>query len=183
MKIHKACKVESIASTDATRYSITEPFLSIKDGAARLVATNGKAMAILPVLLDEGDVQGYVSGAALKAARKTDKRCENITVFLNGVAKLADGATLPREGQAKDATFPNWEQVNPKDESAHTTTIAFDAKLLWELAQAMGTQGVILKIKDNAAPFIITPCGAGDFGEVKPACVNARGIIMPVRIS
>lgn len=182
MKLHKSCKIESITSHDETRYAICESYLSIKDGAATLVATNGKAMAMLPVLLDEGDVSGYVSENALKLARKQDKRSDFATVYLNGVAKLSDGSTMPREGTAKDATFPKWEQVFPKDESLHTQTIALDAKLLWELAQAMGTQGVVLRVKDGVSAILVSPTATSHHKWNKPACDGAKGILMPVRV-
>ena len=179
MKLHKSCKVEQVTSDDATRYAITESYLSIKDGAGTLVSTNGTAMAILPVMLDDGDVQGYVSGAAIKAARKCDKRSDVCTVYLNGCAKLTDGSTMPRDGEAKDAQYPNWSQVVPSGEE-HTMEIAFDAKMLWELAQAMGTQGVKLRIKSSEVAFLVSPMPAGSFGAIKPACDSAKGILMPI---
>lgn len=182
MKIHKACKVEAIASDDARRYAICEAHLTVKDGAGTLVSTNGAAMAIIPVLLDEGDVSGYVSENALKLARKQDKQSDFATVYLNSVAKLSDGSTMPREGTAKDATFPKWEQGVPKDESLHVQTIAFDAKLLWELAQAMGTQGVILRVKDGVSAILVSPTATSHQGWGKPACDSAKGVLMPIRI-
>lgn len=184
MKLHKQCKVELAASKDATRQAIAEPFLSIENGKGTLVSTNGHSMAIIPVEIEPEDCQGYVSSVALVAARKQAKRANELQIGLNGCAKLFDGSTMPREGAAGNSTFPNWKQVMPGEvsDSAYTVEIAFDAKLLWELAQAMGTQGVRLVARaGNDGAIKVFPIKSS-VGGITCANIDAKGLLMPVRV-
>jgi len=181
MKIHKDCKIELAASKDASRPAIAEPFLDIKDGAGVVVATNGRAMAIVPVEVTEKDASGYLSADCLKAARKLTK--QDVILEANGVVTMANGATMPREGLARNEKFPNWRQVMPSDEG-YDVCVALDAKMLWELAQAMGTQGVLLSFQttDASKPIVVGPHTCGRFdGQIKYACEGAKGVLMPVQ--
>ncbi len=181
MKIHKDFKIELAASKDATRAAICEPFLDVKDGKGCLVATNGRTLAMVPVELGEKDASGFLSGDCLKAARKLTR--ETVQLDASGVCALTNGATMPREGGAAGGhAFPNWRQVVPADNANDGgAIIALDAKLLWELAQAMGTTGVLLKIKDSTAPVIIFPHVAGTTSNpIRYACEDARGVLMPI---
>lgn len=182
MKLHKNIRIESIASSDRSRCAIGEPYLDITDGKGTLVSTNGNAMAIVPVALAPEDVAGYVSADALRAARKQSKRTDEASLALGGsVATLADGSTMPRAGVATGCTFPSWRQVVPRETPA--VTVALNAKLLWELAQAMGTQGVKLCIASPDQPVVVLPAAAGCRGEIHCACDETRGVIMPIRVS
>lgn len=137
MNISTQCKIELCASQDATRHAISEPYLDITDGRATIVATDGRRCVIIPVEAAPGDVSGFVSGEVLKAARKLAGKCAPASVELNGVAKLTNGATLPRHGDAKpDDQFVNWRQVIPREDKPHK--ISFNARMLYECAQAMG---------------------------------------------
>jgi hypothetical protein len=185
MKLHKQCKVELTASKRVTRQAIAEPFLSIENGKGTLISTNGHSMAIIPVDIEPEDCQGYVSSAVLIAARKQAKRANELQIGLNGCAKLFDGSTMPREGDAGNCTFPNWKQVLPGEisDSAYTVEIAFDAKLLWELAQAMGTQGVRLVARaGNDGAIKVFPIKSSSVGGVTCANIDAKGLLMPVRV-
>lgn len=180
MKIHKDCKIELAASKDATRPAIAEPFLDIKGGAGVVVATNGRAMAIVPVEVTEKDASGYLSGDCLKAARKFTK--QDVILEASGVVTMLNGATMPREGLARNEKFPNWRQVMPSADG-YNFTVAIDAKLLWELAQAMGTQGVLLNLQtaDANKPILVGPHKCGRFdNQIKYACEGAKGVLMPV---
>lgn len=180
MKIHKKCLIENAASEDATRSAIAEPFLDITNNRGTLIATNGRILAQIPVEVDDADVAGYVSEAVLKSARKQAGKLDTALVSANGVARLADGSTMPRHGGANAADrFPNWRQVVPQNPAA-IMILQLDAKLLWQLAQAMGTEGVRLVIEGARKPVTVEPCGAGRHGEFKPVCDGARGVIMPI---
>lgn len=182
MKLHKECKVELAASKDVSRHSITEPYLDITDGKGVLVSTNGQTLVTVPVELSPDDVAGYVSLAVLKAARKAAPRSDTADIALAGkTAALADGTTMPRT--ALDYQFPNWRAVVPEQYTAPAAVIALDAKLLWELAQSMGTQGVCLTIKDGESAILVSPAGAGRSGEIRPANDGSRGVLMPIRKS
>lgn len=182
MKIHKKCLVENATHDHPTRAVITEPWLDITDGKGTLVSTDGKIMAMIPVDVESGDVAGYVSGAVLKSARKQLRNLPDSQIGLNGVATLADGSTLPRNGSAPaDATFPNWRQVVPKDVQP-AMVLQLDAKLLWQLAQAMGTQGVRLLVTGVDKPVTVEPFASGVYASdrVLPALDTARGVLMPI---
>jgi DNA polymerase III sliding clamp (beta) subunit (PCNA family) len=174
MKLPKNCLVEKVASQDATRAAITLPYLDI-DGqrTAHVVATNGAAMVKLPVEITAEDVAGYVPTAALKEGRKLAKRTDSVDLVCNGSAKLLNGATYPRESRE---TFPPWRQVWPKEEGK--ITLALDARLLYELAQAMGTEGVVLTFNPGE-PISVRATATK---ACQPASFDARGILMPIRI-
>jgi hypothetical protein len=173
MKLPKNCLVEKVASQDATRAAITLPYLDIDaERTAHIISTNGAAMVKLPVEITPEDVAGYVPTAALKEGRKLAKRADSVDLVCNGSAKLLNGATYPRESRE---TFPNWRQVWPKEEGK--ITLALDAALLYELAQAMGTEGVVLTFNPGEPILVRATATKG----VHPASREARGVIMPIR--
>jgi hypothetical protein len=175
MKLPKNCLVEKVASQDATRAAITLPYLDIDaERTAHIISTNGAAMVKLPVEITAEDVAGYVPTVALKEGRKLAKRTDSVELVCNGSAKLLNGATYPRESRE---TFPNWRQVWPKEEGK--ITLALDAALLYELAQAMGTEGVVLTFNPGEPISVRATATKG----VHPASSEARGVIMPIRIT
>ena len=176
MKLHKDCLIEKVLSKDATRHGIAETYLDTENGSANLIATNGKALAVIPVELEEGDVAGYVATEGIKQARKADKRAEFPSMKLNGNLKLSNGVEMPRTTLPAGTEFPKWRQVMPKDEG-YNVEFAFDAKLLYELAQAMGSDTVVLKYKAFGLPLLVRPNGV--YGT--SPCVEARGVLMPIR--
>ncbi len=182
MKIHRNCKIELACSTDAGRYAISEPFLDIKNAQGTLVATTGTIMAIIPVLIATEDDAGYCAKQLLKDARKVNK-LETTEIVLAGTSgKLLNGATALRAGEAKDSMFPNWRQVVPAPYEKPVLEVGIDAKLLWELAQAMGTVGVKLTFKDGVAAVQVAPIPSGVMSRgVIPSEPTARGVIMPIK--
>lgn len=187
MKIPSDILIEKACSTEATRPAIQEPYLDLSNvGAPCIVATNGTILAHVPVEIDASDVAGFVASSALKAARKLAKR--NVpSVLLNRVATLQDGSAMPRNGLAGDSTFPQWRNCVPSTVGKPTARIAFNAGQLALLAQAMGTDGVVLEFvvddtgkPDNSAPIHVRPISLGRYKGGKLACEGARGVIMPV---
>jgi hypothetical protein len=173
MKLHPNIKIESIVSKDKHRSAILNPWIDAENG--RLVATNGSAMAVIPVELDESDESGHVPCEAFKQARKGAKG--EVVILCNGNVTLPNGAILPRD---KSETPPNWQAIIPeKTDSA--MQISLNAEMLSKLAEAMGTAGVTLVIESPERPIIVTPAYAGRMGEVKPVCREAMGILMPLR--
>lgn len=175
MKLPKNCLVEKVASQDSTRPAICLPYLDIDADrlTAHIISTNGAAMVKLPVEITPEDVTGYVPTVALKEGRKLARKFDSVDLVCNGSAKLLNGATYPRgEGQ-----FPNWRQVWPKEEGK--ITLALDAALLYELAQAMGTEGVVLTFNPGEPIIVRATATKG----VQPASFEARGVIMPIRIT
>lgn len=201
MKLSKSVKIELAASTDDTRHVLKEPYLDIRqEGEVRvgkLVATDGRIIAIVPVELDEHDSEGWVSADVLKTARKEAPKSgmdrDKAIVTCNGKAELPSGITMPRssidmmetnsEGLAANV-YPNWREVTTvlTDEATQAADgtcvdVAIDVSLLWKLAQAMGTEKVRLRVP------------AGGTGAIAAWAANmagsngATGVIMPLRLT
>lgn len=193
MKFHKSVKIELAASTVATRRVITEPYLEIDKhdqgevATGRLIATNGRILAAVPVEIDEHDVAGHVSGVALKAARKLAGKHSKAVISLKGKAELPNGVTMPRGGACEEhpGTYPNWKQCVPSGD-LHTFKISLNVKLLWELTQAIGSEGPVV--------LSFNPNGLGEEGKKYSDCVlvamigpgeptGGKGVLMPMRMS
>ena len=183
MKIHKSCRVELAASKDKSRVAIAEPYLDIKDGKAVMVSTDGKILAIVPVAVDPVDTGGYVSAESLKEARRCTKRSDEALLEVNGVTKLPNGATIPREGASSGCAFPNWRMVVPEKPETPAIEIGLDVLRLWQLAQAMGTQCLRITVAAPDKPMLVYPLGAGRYSDAAlPVNMDAMGVIMPVAL-
>ncbi len=183
MKIHKDIRPETAISKDKRRTAIREPYLDIKEGKGTLVVTDGRILAAIPVDVSDTDASGYLSAAVLKAGRKAS-RGEIADIGANGVATLADGSTMPRAGEAADNNFPNWRAVVPDEYDETAIEIGLDALRLWQLAQAIGTQGVKLRFKLGAdGPILVYPISCGKYADGAPVvCPDARGVIVPIKL-
>lgn len=182
MKLNKKIKIEAIASNDQTRQVLTAPFLDVTEGKGNLIATNGMGFVVVPVEVSENDVSGHVSIQALKASRK-EKNLEPSLECLEKTIALQDGSNLPRVDLGE---FPNWRQVIPNQEGKTLRRVALNAEMLFAIASAMGTKGVILEFDSgnfDQAPIKVIPTSSGKHNEEKPACCDAFGVIMPIRLS
>lgn len=166
MKIPKDCKMELCASRDAARsQSIHNIHVErLEDGTGRAVATNGRMLVIVPVEFEEGDEPGYLTPEALKAGRKL-KCGPDMSIKANGDLKLANGVCFPRP-RVNDLPYPNYRQVIPTSEP--TFRVAFNARMLADLAEAMGTEVVTLEFVDTLTAIRVSGHGR---------C----GVLMPVR--
>lgn len=173
MKLHPKIKIESIVSKDKTRAAICNPWIDAEHG--KLIATNGMAMAVIPVGLDESDESGHIPCDAFKQARKGARG--EVSMLCNGNVTLPTGAILPRD---KSENPPNWQAVMPHEPKVNMR-ISLNAAMLAKLAEAMGTEGITLEIDAPDSPVIVKPAYAGRFSEAKPVCPDAIGIIMPIR--
>lgn len=167
MKIDNRYKIQKAVSMDETRYSIQNPLLvRDKKGKGRLVATNGRIMAIVPVELDKRDRAGNVPLAPIVETQGK----EPTELIINGKARLTKGDVVT-EYPRPEGQFPSWEQVQPKGKPVFE--IHIDPALLLELARALGTrhgEGVTLKFR----PGDNTPVEVEGYGE-------AHGLLMPMR--
>ena len=197
MKIPKNCKLEKVASKDKNREAINFVMIDPKEhnGAlnqygntqAHAIATNGKAMVIVPVDTtpeDKIDGEKLLPVKVLTEARKIGGKAQKESIIgMNGAAMIENGQAYPFR---KDLTFPNWRQVMPegrakwlKDskggwEPEVYKTIRFDAKLLFELSQAIGAVNnqitLQIPVNDPTGPLVIEEKTTG-----------AKGILMPCR--
>ena len=182
MKLNKKCKIEAIASKDSTRHVLMAPFLEVKEGKGNLIATNGQGLVVIPVEISESDVSGHIPLTALKESRK-GKVAEPILECSEKAILLQDGASFPRVDLGN---FPNWRQVIPDQEGKTLRRVALNAEMLFAIASAMGTSGVILEFDAgnfDGAPIKVFPASSGRHGVDVPASQDAFGVIMPIRIS
>lgn len=177
MLINKDLKVELIASKDVTLQHLMHAHLDAEK--KRLVATDGHRMVIVPVTVEKGDDSGSIPVDAIKQARKlAGKSRDEAQVKANGAIVLESGATMPRP----KVDFPPYEQVVPsyRPGTGGTVTIAFNARYLHELAQALGTEHVELTFKVvRAGARIVDPIIVGRNGSRYEA-KDPLGVLMPM---
>ena len=179
MKIPKNCKLEKVVSKDESREALLSILIESKDGQTNAVATDGRRMAIVPIEIadeDQLDGQKLMTPKALIEARKQAKKAKESTIGLNGAAMMPNGEVYPLR---TDLKYPLWQNVVPPNDNPRQT-ISFNAKFLYELAQAIGCPNdcVQLQIETNPAtgqidpnrPFIIEEKTTG-----------GKGILMPMR--
>ena len=175
IKLLKTQKIESAASKDSNRPAICSPF--IRDG--RLVATDGKILASIPIEGIEPEDQTELEGKklpieALKAARKVGgNREENsrLNVTDDNRCEVAGGASFPLPELLPEAPKVA-EIVSAKlnrEDAAFSVTL--DLALLERLSEAIGCQKVTLCFKDNKSIITVLPYDAN----------GAFGLLMPMR--
>ena len=165
-------KLEKVISKDSSRPALAAAYLRIEsDGSAFLEATTSYVLATIPVTIDETDVAGFVPAEALAAARKA-KQGE---LACNGSVTAPRGDSYPRY----DGQFPDSSRLYP--EAPPTFTVGINARFLYDIAQALGSDIVVLRFQGDAAganplkAIIVEPAnGTGVSG--------ARGLAMPVRV-
>jgi DNA polymerase III sliding clamp (beta) subunit (PCNA family) len=165
-------EIEQMAAKKDVRYYLNEcAHVQELNGAMVACATDGHALAIVPVEMEDGDVPGYVTAEALKKARKAG------SVKCNGAYEFPDGSTMPRRSELNDASFPDVSRVIPREEDLSSVELTFNADLLHRLARAItenGKHGRVITLrfrKENASTMSMRV--DGDNG--------AFGVIMPVR--
>ena len=177
IKLLKSQKIESAASKDTNRTAICHPF--IRDG--RLIATDGRILASVPIKNLEPEELGELEGKklpaeALKAARKiggareensrlnlTDDRCE-----------VAGGASFPLPELLPEAPLLGCilpARKHPDEDDAFAVTL--DVALIAKLSEALGDQNIT---------FIFTKGDPLKIVTMLPESRNgAFGLIMPRR--
>lgn len=160
-------KLENVCekARKGARPYLTAPYLDV--AKARLIATNGHALVLHPVGIDEGDTSGHVPLEALKAARA--KRADGV-ISLNGNA-TAGGVQYPRPDLGQ---YPDVDRVIPAKPDTPPTVI-FDAELLLKLAQAMTDRKAIVRVWVGKEP------GDALYIEAMHAPEGVVGVLMPCR--
>jgi hypothetical protein len=190
MLINTKCKIEAMASSDANRYGLNAVALDLSDPTKPLaVATNGSALACVPVELEPGDTEGMVPCAALSEARKAARKAETVSVKANGHVEYqgkAGTVSMPRpyDGPTEGIkVFPNWREV-VKDPKGSVVRIGIDAAMLLVLAEAIGAGSkggthvaITIQLDSNGRPTL-------DAMKVEPTTgtTAAWGVIMPVML-
>lgn len=145
------------------RYAFDSASLEIEEGEGRLIATNGRTLAVIPVELSKGDEPGLVPGEALGTKRRGEE-CMECGHAQEGDVIGVPGEVLVSGGKAVvvplclEATgkFPEWRGVLPPADAPVAVELTISAALLHDLARALGAHfcGVKLRIphpdKDGA---------------------------------
>ena len=175
MILKRELEPERCVSGDATRLHLCNLHLDVD--AKRLCATDGHCLVVVPVEVQSGDTSGFVTPAALKAARKAGKKGDT-ALGCNGSLAIPNGAIFPRPSDS--AQFPPWRQIVPqgKPGDVGTMTFGFNARLLLEVAKGIGAA------ENHVQVTIPLPDRDDDFLEpilVTGTDPDAFGVIMPVR--
>ena len=172
MKINKNCKIETIASSDETRHVLCNPYLE----GSKLIATDGQRLVMIPVEREEGDSDGPIDCSAFKLSRKTLSGEKLSKISANGCLKVQtkDGEiTMPRKN-LEGYSFPQWQKVLPNPDRGGIK-IGLNAKFLYEIAQALGGDRVVIEILDANSPIVVK-------GSNENYIEGSIGVLMPVRI-
>ena len=172
MKIKKECKIELIASRDETRHVLCNPYLQ----GSKLIATDGQRLVAIPVELEEGDSDGPIDCSAFKLSRKTSSGEKLSKISANGCLKVQtkDGEiTMPRKN-LNGYSFPQWQKVLPNPDRGGIK-IGLNAKFLYEIAQALGGDRVVIEILNATSPIVVK-------GSHENYIEESIGVLMPVRI-
>lgn len=126
-------KIEKAVAKDGVRTYLNAPYFT----GEGIVATNGHILAYVPVIHDNGDIEGHIPLDAFKQARKA----KSLEVDHTGSGHwLAAGVSFQNPELGK---YPDWQQVAARPlkvvgkPSAEVVAITLDARLLWDLAQAL----------------------------------------------
>ena len=181
MKIKKSYKLEEACSTDTAREGICEPWIESNGESAKLVvgigpraiATDGKILAVVPVVLQHEDTGTRIAIKELKESRKAGgSKAEHAFFGLETSHSVAaGGAHYPVTQYAP----PHMAGIVPEMGRPDRMKIRLDASLLLRLAKALGSQNdrVLLEISGEGDVVIVRPMGEN--------CDEAFGLIMPVR--
>ena len=184
MKIPFDCKIEECTSQDETRIILHSAKLHIADGKGTLVATDGRVIVSVPVVVDATDTPGLIHRDMLSMARERAKKEEFDEVgekyFVNTDVEVAAGERVAIKGGISQergdvAKFPNdakcWELKPP------TIRLHLDANMLVKIQHAMGANNITLECAgEDCEPILVTPCYPEHLRSQ-----GYKGVIMPVR--
>lgn len=201
MKLPPKAKPEKCASRDESRPVLTTVNLRVvkpagdvqpatdtspetfEPGSGFLEATDSYKLVRVPVELEPGDVDGLISVESLQAARKSDRHNPRLSAG-EASADIPGGASYPRPFGGQ---FPNVDSLVPAGawgtKSTTVWEIGFSAKLLYELAQGLGSDGVRISFQpspDGTEPNPLRPITVRALRDGDP---DAVGILMPIRLT
>jgi hypothetical protein len=190
MKIDKKYEIDRVVDADCYEIKAATAYAYLNTERRELEACNGYSLVRVPVEPEPDDADGPVTAEALKTARKAGR---NGTAVINSTNKLHPRPATP--------DYRCWDQLIPTARigDPQTVSISLDARLLYDLARAMGRQteacqDVVLTIQLGrhgqpleGAPFLIQANPSAAYGlESDDDGRNLRapyGILMPTRLA
>lgn len=126
-------------------------------GEGLAIACDSVALAVVPVILEDGDVPGLVEGRILSLARKALARGGNQYRAVLGAESitLADGSIHPR---TMDCQYPDWRRIIPSLTPADLMVspyIAVNPALLATIGKALGIDALVLTYHSDTTPILI----------------------------
>lgn len=164
----------AVARGDIRKY-VNHAHLDVEKG--RMVATDGKILAVVPVETDENDTTGPITLDAIKAARKGPLK-QQATIIAN------DSLRVPMVGLSMDrptdiGTFPDIDRpLNAARDGRLGPSICFDHELLYDLGRALTAKGAKYR-----GVRVYLPACAGGLSLVEPSGVGTDGpvgVLMPM---
>lgn len=181
MLTHSKYQLHEVASTDSTRPVLNSVFVDSDFGKA--VATNGTAMAIVPMATLQGDKpKAIVPSDVWRNASKLGGKHGHVELTLKD--ETVEWMTKTGNASAKyvPGEYPNYKQVMPEIHEDRQIKICFDAEQLLALAKAIGAGGLAKGSKfvtmtidreDLRKPYIVTTFQSPEaIGILMPAMLN-----------
>lgn len=165
MQLDKKYRIEKAVSTETSRENLQNIWIT----RHHAFATDGHILAAVPITTEKVDTEGWLTTDALKLARKA-KGTDTLSIELNGCQKLSDGTMLIRPTENK---FPAIQGILMGAFRSRAFRIAFNASYLKDLADALGTEEIILEISKPDEAILVRPKETGR---------RERGLLMPIRI-
>jgi len=162
MNINKKYKLEELCSKDETRIPLQSVYV-YQNGRTWAVVTEGKALAKVPVTIEEGELS---RGNSIKASDFKFQR-------QNPALKKKDEMFCALEPIA--SPYPNFEQVFPQGEPV--VSFGLDISLLVALGKALGSDKVKIEIIHQEKAFKVSPTDM--YGNITD---EAHGLIMPMKL-
>ena len=173
MLIEKDYKIEKLVSKDQTRENIAGAYIEVGMESSSLVATNGHALAIVPINvsgeIETGNPKGFtVDTDTIKAIRRNGG-----SGYFSEDSVIVGSTSHKLGGQGESGKFPDYKQLLPDPETCKFRILTINPRLLLDLAEAIGSKGqVTLSLpEDPLLPILVT-------SEMSP---KANGVIMPMR--
>ncbi|MEO0480028.1 MAG: DNA polymerase III subunit beta [Planctomycetota bacterium] len=113
------------AAKEQTRYAINGLLMHVQDGSVRLVATDGRRLALTYAAVDDPDTEGrvVVPLRTLQLISKALDQDSTVTVSVSKTQIAFRNGPLYMVSQLLEDRFPQYEQVIPK---AASTTLEID---------------------------------------------------------
>lgn len=185
MRMERKYKPERIASKDTGREVLTHLCVDIHNDQTVVAATDGRRLVCVPCEIDSIHEIGLMPVEAVKEARNLKVKRLNrdeVSVPLAKISESFDSRLATRQPfeinkdnvhitidkPSETLVYPKWTQVIPTGESKFTITL--NAKLLSELADALGSDGVVtLQFRDPSDVIHVTADKrSGAFGLLMP---------------
>lgn len=199
MLVPKEMLIEKCTAKERGRYAMQHLRLEIetpgsegKSGQGRLIATDGRCLAVVEILTHELDTTGQVPVTALVAARKGGKKDKDASMTAKDQVLVAskDGVLAVERPKDEDGEFPRWRAVVPAEDSAFIADFTVNAELLLKVQNALGADSVRLRIQNHTdgkerkclSPILVSAPSRKFYVDGDGELVDLRrfGVVMPI---